>query len=78
MHDGSVSTLEEVVDIYAASGRSITSGIHKGDGRLNPLKSPFVKGFDLTEEEKKQLIRFLHTLTDQNFIQNPKHKNPWS
>ena len=77
MHDGSVATLEEVVDIYAASGRNITSGIHKGDGRLNPLKSPFVKGFDLTKKEKQQLIQFLHTLTDQNFIKNPKHNDPW-
>ncbi|MCL1079236.1 di-heme enzyme [Parashewanella spongiae] len=77
MHDGSIATLEEVIDVYAAGGRNITSGKYPGDGRLHPLKSPFVKGFELTKKEKEQLIEFLHTLTDLNFIQNPKHKNPW-
>ena len=61
MHDGSVATLSEVIDIYAAGGR--------GDGINNPLKSPFVQGFDITEEEKQDLINFLTSLTDDSFVE---------
>jgi cytochrome c peroxidase len=60
MHDGSVATLSEVVDIYAAGGR--------GEGVNNPLKSPFVVGFEITEEEKRDLLNFLESLTDESFV----------
>ena len=68
MHDGSVATLSEVIDIYAAGGRNIEHGKYKGDGRANPLKSQFVKGFELTVEEKEDLLAFLNTLTDKEFL----------
>jgi len=74
MHDGSVSTLEEVIDIYSAGGRNIESGQFKGDGRLHPRKSPFMKGFILTAQEKSDLLAFLHTLTDKQFIDPNNHK----
>lgn len=74
MHDGSVATLSEVIDIYAAGGRNITDGKYQGDGRANPLKSPFVKGFELTAEEKQDLLAFLGTLTDQEFLTSPVHQ----
>ncbi|MBM7071029.1 di-heme enzyme [Shewanella sp. 202IG2-18] len=77
MHDGSVTTLEEVIDIYAAGGRNVTQGLHQGDGRKNPLKSQFVKGFEITNKEKQQLITFLKTLTDETFITMPAHSDPW-
>ncbi|WP_065187365.1 MbnH family di-heme enzyme [Shewanella woodyi] len=77
MHDGSVATLEEVLEIYAAGGRNITDGDYQGDGRLNPLKSPFIKGFTLTDKEKEQLLAFLHSLTDEEFINNPAFSDPW-
>jgi cytochrome c peroxidase len=60
MHDGSVATMSEVIDIYAAGGR--------GDGVNNPLKSPFVQGFDITDEEKQDLLTFLESLTDYEFV----------
>ncbi|WP_085298918.1 MbnH family di-heme enzyme [Cognaticolwellia mytili] len=71
MHDGSVATLSEVIDIYAAGGRNIEYGEYKGDGRTNPLKSPFVKGFEITVAEKEDLLAFLHTLTDKDFLNLP-------
>ena len=77
MHDGSVATLEQVIELYGQGGRIIESGEIKGDGRANPYKSNFVKGFQLTEQEKQDLIAFLHTLTDQKFIANPKFSNPF-
>ena len=73
MHDGSVATLAEVIDIYAAGGRNIESGPLKGDGRTNSMKSQFIKGFVLTEEEKKDLLAFLESLTDMNFLTSPEH-----
>jgi cytochrome c peroxidase len=60
MHDGTVASLSEVIDIYAAGGR--------GEGVNNPLKSPFVIGFDITEEEKQDLLNFLESLTDKEFV----------
>jgi len=73
MHDGSIASLSEVIDFYAAGGRNITSGEYKGDGRENSLKSQFLKGFILTVEEKDDLIAFLKTLTDPTFLSDPKH-----
>ena len=73
MHDGSLASLSEVIDFYAAGGRNITTGEFQGDGRENLLKSQFIKGFILTTEEKSDLIAFLKTLTDQTFLSDPKH-----
>lgn len=77
MHDGSIATLEQVIEFYAAGGRNITDGKYVGDGRLNPHKSQFVKGFDLDEQQKQDLLAFLHALSDQSFIANPAFSNPF-
>ena len=60
MHDGSLATLEDVVEFYAAGGRG--RGIH------NPFKSPFLVGFELKLEQKQDLIAFLQSLTDRHFL----------
>ena len=60
MHDGSLATLEDVIEFYAAGG--------KGQGVANPLKSPFLAGFELQFEQKQDLIEFLHSLTDRQFL----------
>ncbi|MCI0712675.1 MAG: di-heme enzyme [Chloroflexi bacterium] len=77
MHDGSMETLEEVVDFYAAAGRNIEEGEFAGDGRENPLKNAFVIGFEATELEKQALIDFLKSLTDDDFLTNPAFSNPF-
>lgn len=77
MHDGSIATLSEVIDHYAAGGRTIASGANAGIGRDNPNKAPSVHGFAITPEEKRDLIAFLETLTDSAFLRNPAHANPW-
>lgn len=78
MHDGSITTLEEVLDFYAAGGRVITSGPHAGDGRLSPLKSDLIAQIQLDEAEKADIIAFLKTLTDHEFITNPAFSDPFS
>lgn len=77
MHDGSIATLDEVIDHYAAGGRTIASGPNAGIGRTNPLKSSFVPGFTLSAAERADLIAFLMSLTDESFLRDPRHSNPW-
>jgi cytochrome c peroxidase len=77
MHDGSITTLEDVVRHYNAGGRNISAGVNAGDGRFNPYKSSFVREMGLSEVEVKALVAFLQTLTDQDFLTNPRYANPW-
>ena len=77
MHDGSVATLEEVIEIIAAGGRNITTGLLAGDGRQNQYKSPLVKPLDLNAQDKTDLIAFLKTLTDPEFLSNPLQSDPF-
>jgi cytochrome c peroxidase len=78
MHDGSIATLEDVIDHYARGGRLITSGPHAGDGKLSPMKNGFVNGFSITADEKADLLAFLRSLTDSSFVTDPRFANPWS
>ncbi|MEZ4257366.1 MAG: di-heme enzyme [Polyangiales bacterium] len=78
MHDGSIATLEEVIDHYAAGGRFIMSGENAGDGRANPNKNPFISGFELTEQERGDLLAFLRSLTDTDFVTNPEFADPFA
>ena len=77
MHDGSLATLEDVIEFYGNAGRTITEGEYAGDGTLHPLKSSFVIGFDATEQEIEDLINFLISLTDESFINNPAFSDPF-
>lgn len=77
MHDGSIATLDEVLDHYSAGGRTIASGPFAGVGRDNPNKSGFVKPFALSSEERISVIDFLRALTDSSFIADTRFANPW-
>lgn len=76
MHDGSIENLTAVLDFYAAGGRNVISGKYQGDGRKNKHKSVFVNGFEMSEQDKKDLLAFLGTLTDKAFLTNPKYRKP--
>jgi cytochrome c peroxidase len=65
MHDGRFATLSEVVDHYARGGEP--------GGR----RHRFVAGFTISEEEKRDLIAFLHALTDEEFLKDPRLADPW-
>jgi cytochrome c peroxidase len=67
MHDGSIATLEEVVEHYAHGGRA----------EENPNKSPILTGFKLSGTDKSDLVEFLKSLTDQDVLTNPKWSDPW-
>jgi cytochrome c peroxidase len=69
MHDGRFSTLDEVIEHYS-------SGIH-----MSPTIDPLIEfgsqgGVQLDVQEKYLLKKFLLTLTDENFVNNPKFKDP--
>jgi len=78
MHDGSLATLDDVINFYSAGGRVLDHGPRTGDGRLHPGKSPFIKGFALTPEERTDLLAFLAALTDENFLSDPRLADPGS
>lgn len=60
MHDGRFATLSEVIDHY-------TDGIQPTASLADELQTPIV----LTKSEKEDLLKFLTTLTDYNYITNP-------
>lgn len=81
MHDGSIATLDEVIEHYKRGGRNVTgrgTGFD-GDGALNTRKNPLVKNFSgsFSAGDKSDLIEFLRSLTDTEFVNNPKFSNPW-
>jgi cytochrome c peroxidase len=67
MHDGSLATLEEVLDHYAAGG--------KVD---HPNKSRILRPFRLSEGEKRDLVEFLKSLTDEELLRDFRWNDPWS
>lgn len=78
MHDGSVASLDEVIEIYARGGRKIDTGPFAGDGNSSPLKSDFIVKIDLSQQEKADLVAFLKTLTDESLLTSPRLSDPWS
>lgn len=64
MHDGSLPTLESVLDHYVRGG-------HK-----NPLQDSRVRPFRLSPSERTDLLEFLHSLTDREFVENPEFSAP--
>lgn len=77
MHDGSVASLEEVLDIYSNGGRKIGPGPLAGDGSASPLKSDLIVKIDLSRQEKADLVAFLKTLTDETLLTSPRFSDPW-
>jgi cytochrome c peroxidase len=62
MHDGSLATLEEVIDHYARGGHPRSNQ----DARLRPIS--------LSPEERADLADFLRSLTDREFIDDPRFR----
>lgn len=66
MHDGSISSIEEVIRHYGRGGRKIEKGPNRGDGRFHPFKNAYLKGFYLSRTQELQLIEFLSHLSDED------------
>jgi cytochrome c peroxidase len=73
MHDGRFATLREVIDHY-------DHGVKDSAELSSLLRDPFsgqVKRLNLSEADKQALEAFLHTLTDHEFLSDPKFANPF-
>ena len=59
MHDGSLSSLEEVIDFYASG---------KGRERLaeGMFVDDFIRSFEINAEDRADLVAFLNSLTDES------------
>jgi cytochrome c peroxidase len=66
MHDGSLATLEEVIQHYAAGGKLD-----------HPNKSHVLQRLNLTDSDKRDLIEFLKSLTDEEMLHDSRWSNPW-
>jgi len=62
MHDGRFASLEEVIEYYNSGGNYSST--------IDPLMKKLGIGLQLTNQEKQDLIAFLKTLSDNNFIGN--------
>lgn len=64
MHNGSIGSLEGVLDYYRLNV--------KDSPTLDPLlKNNGRPGIDINNNDKEKIILFLHTLTDSSFVRNP-------
>lgn len=71
MHDGRFSTLLEVVNHYNNGVRNsqfLDNRLRQGNG---------VRRLNLSTAERQALVDFMLTLTDNNFISDPKFSNPF-
>ncbi len=73
MHDGRFNTLEEVMDHYSDGIKD-----HPNlDGRLKDEQTGHAVVMNIPAADKKALIAFLHTLTDNSIRTNPQFSNPF-
>lgn len=66
MHDGRIQKLKEVIEHYS----SLSTGNKNVSKEFKKIKKPF------TEEQKKDLLAFLKTLTDKEFLYNKDFSFP--
>lgn len=69
MHDGRFSTLEEVVEFYNSGVQDNPSLDH---GLIDPLQ------LGLTPQQVQQLVAFLNTLTDNEFLTSDLFSDPFT
>ena len=67
MHDGSIATLEEVLDHYTAGGRA----------HDNPGKDRRMHQIAMTAQNRADLLAFLRSLTDEELLRDERFSNPW-
>jgi len=70
MHDGRFQTLEEVINHY-------NEGIQESSTADQTVLNTKDTGLFLTEQDKQDLVNFLHTLTDETFLNNEEYKTPF-
>jgi cytochrome c peroxidase len=73
MHDGSLANLADVIRRhYAVKGFAAATG-----SSPSPLRDSLIAGFEISDAEVDSLVAFLASLTDDRFLTDPRHANPW-
>ena len=75
MHDGRFNTLEEVLNHYNDHVKKNSPNLASDMTASNNYGPNQQLG--LTEQEKKDIIAFLHSLTDEEFIRDPRFSDPF-
>src|SRR5690606_15721023 len=70
MHDGRFISLEQVVDLYADDVLIDSPGL---DQHMLPW---VMNEIDLDQQERADLVAFMRTLTDQQFLTDPRFSDP--
>lgn len=65
MHDGRFETLQEVLEHYNSGGHRISN------------TDPLIYPLNLTDQQKADLLAFIHTLRDTTFLQSEQFGNPF-
>ena len=68
MHDGRFQTLEEVIEHYNSGGHASTT--------IDPNMKYTTGGLSLTPQKKAELLAFLNSLTDLDYVNNPAFSDP--
>ncbi len=77
MHDGRFTTLEQVVEHYN-SGVKQVFGLHGDLLTFNPDNQTYSpQRLNLSETDKQALVAFLHTLTDEASMTDPRFADPF-
>jgi cytochrome c peroxidase len=78
MHDGRFQTLEQVVEHYNSGVQAnpnldlrLTQGSFDGTTNTAPVR------MNMTAQQKSDLVAFLNTLTDYEFLSDPKFSDPF-
>lgn len=72
MHDGRFETLDEVLEHYS---KNVKSHPNLDDRLKGSGGKPLV--LNITDQEKKEIIAFLESLTDQQMISHTKYSDPF-
>jgi cytochrome c peroxidase len=74
MHDGSLATLRDVVrKHYAVKGMAANAG-----QQPSPLRDSLIEGFSVSDAQVDDLVAFLESLTDSEFLNNSKYADPFA
>ncbi|MEW6982236.1 cytochrome-c peroxidase [Colwelliaceae bacterium 6471] len=79
MHDGRFENLQQVLNHYNGGikrSRTLSPLIVEADNIPKTQKNHI--SLNLSEDEKKAIIAFLHTLTDEDFLTNRRFSNPFN
>jgi cytochrome c peroxidase len=74
MHDGSLPTLDAVIRFYESGGQ-LDAG---SEPERRAARHPLVAGFVLSDDERRDLIAFLESLTDADALQSLAFADPFN